>query len=165
MQDFIDRRNNLLQKIYEFRDPDFAQPALLPVNARLNGDPKEVQDQWEELSTKPLTGMTEDEWNGAYRTIRQVFIGPYSSSNNTRLEDEAESESDSDRLSNELTKALEIGKGDMMSDDCEMRQRQAQGMLRLDIDSVLALFTDLSIIKSVLSISIVPLPSFPLGAL
>ena len=157
MQEFIDRRNDLLQKIYEFRDPDFAQPALLPVNARLNGDPKDVQDQWEELSTKPLTGMTEEEWDSAYHTIQQVFTGPYSSADNMRFE--GDNESDPDCLSDELTNALEIGKGDMMLDDCEMKRRQAQGMLRLDIDSVLALFTDLSIIKSVLSISIVPLPT------
>jgi len=157
MQEFIDRRNDLLQKICEFSDPDFAQPSLLPVNARLSGDCKEMQDQWEELCRKPLKGMTEEEWNGAYPTIQQVFTGPYSSGGHTIVEDD--DASDSDCLSNELTKALEIGKGDMMSDDCEMKRRRAQGMLRLDIDSVLALFTDLSVIKSVLSISIVPLPT------
>ena len=157
MQEFIDRRNDLLQKICEFSDPDFAQPSLLPINARLKGDPKDVEDQWEVLSRKPLTAMTEEQWSGAYPTIQQVFIGPYTVVDNTRFEDDDEAHSDS--LSDRMTKTLEIGKGDMMFDDCEMRRRQAQGMLRLDIDSILALFTDLSIIKSVLSISIVPLPT------
>ena len=157
MQEFIDRRNDLLQEIHEFNDPDFAQPSLLPVNARLRGDPKDVEDQWEELCRKPLTGMKEEQWSAAYSTIRQVFTGPYIGVDSTRFG--GDDDADSDCLSNEMTKTLQIGKGDMLSDDCEMRRRQAQGMLRLDIDSILALFTDLSIIKSVLSISIVPLPT------
>jgi len=159
MQEFIDRRDHLLQEIYEFNDPDFAQPSLLPVNARLRGDSKDVEDRWEELCRKPLTGMTEEDWSEGYSAIQQVFTGPYTSVNNTRFEKDDDADSDSDCLSNEMTKTLEMGKGDMMSDDCETRRRQAQGILRLDIDSILALFTDLSIIKSVLSISIVPLPT------
>ena len=157
MQDFIDRRNDLLQEIYEFNDPDFAQPGLLPINARLSGDSKDVQEQWEELCRKPLKGMSEQEWNTAYRTIQRVFTGPYSVSDIARAQDEGED--DSDCTSDELTKTLVMGKGDMMSNDCEIKRRQAQGKVRLDIDSILALFTDLSIIKSVLSISIVPLPT------
>ena len=156
MKEFIHQRDNLLQKIYEFNDPDFAQPSLLPVKARLSGDPKDVQDQWDELCRRPLKGMSKEEWNGAYRTIERVFTGPYPSSDNVRSEDE--DEADSDCRSATITKALEVGKGDMMSDDCEIKRRRARGTIRLDIDSVLGLFTDLSIIKSVLSISIVPLP-------
>ena len=157
MQEFIERRNDLLQRIYEFNDPDFAQPGLLPINARLGGDPKNVQDQWEELCRKPLNGMTEEEWNSAYPTIQQVFTGPYPRGDNMRSEDEHDGDSDSGF--NEMIKTLEIGKGDMTSDGCETKRRKAQGVLRLDIDSILALFTDLSIIKTVLSISIVPLPT------
>ena len=85
MQEFIDRRNDLLQEIHEFNDPDFAQPGLLPVNARLRGDPKDVEDQWEELCRKPMTGMKEEQWSEAYSTIRQVFTGPYIGVDNTRF--------------------------------------------------------------------------------
>ena len=64
MKEFIDRRDLLLQDIYEFNDPDFARPHVLPVNARLRGDPKDVEDHWEELCRKPLTAMTEEQWSG-----------------------------------------------------------------------------------------------------
>ena len=156
MKEFIDRRNDFLQKINDFNDPDFAQPQSLPVNARLPGDPKDdVQDDWEKVCRKPLMGMTEEQWNGCHQTIEQVFTGRCSSDDD-EMENSDEDEDQCGHRRNEMTKTLHIGKGDAMSDESELKRRQAQGKVRLDIDSVLALFTDLSIIKSVLSITIVP---------
>jgi len=153
MEEFIDQRNQLLQEICEFRDPDFAQPEVLPVNARLSGDPEEeVEDQWKDLGGMPLMHMTGEEWNRCYQTIEQVFIGPYPSEKRDRGPDERSGQP------NEMTKTLETGKGDIMFDPSESRRRSARGKVRFDIDSVLALFNDLSVVKSVLSVTIVPLP-------
>lgn len=151
MEGFIRRRKALLQQIPEFADPDFAQPNMLPVNARMSNDPKdEVQDEWKELSGKPLTSMTQEEWNRCHEIIEQIFTGTNSNANN---------QDDDDEDSLEAPPKLEIGKGDMMFDESELNRMLAKGKLRLDIDSVLALFTDLAMIKTVLNISIVPLPT------
>ena len=81
--------------------------------------------------------MSQEEWSGSYRTIQQIFTGPYLSGDRMGVEDE--NDTDSDCLSNEMTKSLEMGKADIMSDDSEMKWRQARGTLRLYNDSILAL--------------------------
>lgn len=150
LREFVERRNELLQQIPEFGDPDFAQPNMLPVNARLPDDPKEeVEDEWNKLSGKPLTSMPREEWNHCYETIERVFTGTNPSGDDQEDDDEPV----------EINRNLEIGKGDMMFDESELNRKLAKGKLRLDIDSVLAVFTDLTFIKTVLNISIVPLPT------
>jgi len=94
-------------------------------------------------------GMTEEQWN-SYRTIERVFTGPYPGDDD--MENEDADVDNHDCRPNEMTKTLEIGKEDMISDESELKRRQARGKVRFDIDSVLALFTDLSIIRSVLPI-------------
>jgi len=92
MKDFIEWRNNLL-RIFEFNDPDFVQPGLLPVNARLAGDPKhDVPDEWNDLCKRPLAWMTEEEWNSCYPTIARVCTRPYDCNINTECEDEDQDE-------------------------------------------------------------------------
>jgi len=56
-----------------------------------------------------------------------------------------------------LDRYLEVGKGDMMFTNSRRREK-ARGEVTLDIDSILALFTDLSVINTMLSISIVANP-------
>lgn len=145
MQEFIDQRDQLLQQMPGWSDPDFAQSDLLPVNARLPGDPKdEVKDEWDELSGKPLSGMSKDDWNRCHPKIERLFTGIYSMG---------------DGQNHESSRALELGKGDMMFDESELNRMHARGKVRFDIDSILSLFTDLSTIKTLLTINIVPLPT------
>ena len=63
MREFIHDRQELLETIPQFADPDFAQPERLPVDARLPGDPDELEEEWKKSSSRPLGHMTPGEWD------------------------------------------------------------------------------------------------------
>ena len=143
MEEFVEHRYNELAKIPDFSDPDFAQLNRLPPNARLADDPKDtIKDEWRKLSGEPLWNMTKVEWQRCCETVGQMFTGQ------SMNIDEDENQ-----------RQLSVGKGDWMTSDSEIHRNHAKGLLRFDIDSVLALFTDLSMIKSMLRLTIVPLPT------
>jgi len=144
LQEFIDERHKLLQQVPEFRDPDFAQPERLPIGARLPEDSNdEIEDEWRKFSKDPLEHMSPREWRKCHQTIKQIFTGG----------DESDDEEgvSSDRY-------LNIGKGDRMFANSRRMREKARGDVTLDIDSTLALFTDLSMIKTVVAISIISNP-------
>jgi hypothetical protein len=144
MQEFIHDRQELLQTIPQFSDPDFAQPERLPVDARLPGDPDhEMKDEWRKWSYTPLSHMTSDEWNQCYETVGQIFTGGDDS-------DDEEGEM--------IDRYLEIGKDDVMFANSSRKRKMARGEATLDIDSVLALFTDLSMINTKIELSILANP-------
>jgi hypothetical protein len=145
MHEFIYDRRELLEKIPQFADPDFAQPERLPVSARLPADQgDEIQDEWKKLSRNPLWHMTPDEWDGCYETVGQMFTGG----------DDSDVE-DGERIH----RYLEIGKDDVMFADSRRKKKMARGETTLDIDSVLALFTDLSMVNTKIVLSIVANPN------
>jgi hypothetical protein len=76
MRDFIDDRQELLRKISQFAEPDFAQPERLLVKARLPYDPEdEVEDEWKKLSGNSFGHMTSNEWNDCHEVIGRIFTG------------------------------------------------------------------------------------------
>lgn len=143
MREFIHDRQELLQTIPQFADPDFAQPERLPVDARLPGDPDELEEEWKKSSSRPLGHMTPDEWDQCHETVGQIFTGGDDS-------DDEEGE--------RIDRYLEIGKDDMMFADSLRKRKMARGEASLDIDSVLGLFTDLSMINTKFELSILANP-------
>src|SRR5579859_765877 len=145
MGDFIDDRRKLLETIPQFVDPDFAQPDRLPVRARLPCDPgHEVEDEWKKLSGNVLSHMTADEWDECQERVHQIFTGG----------------DDSDTEDGEkVDRYLDIGKGDAMFADSQRKRKMARGETTLDIDSVLALFTDLLMINTKIVLSILANPN------
>jgi len=145
MEEFIKDRQELLQQIPEFADPDFAQMDRLPMEARLLPDRNpEVEDEWEKYSESPLMHMESGEWKECQDTIGLMFTGG----------DESE-----DEEGITLDRYLEVGKGDMMFANSKRKREMAHGEVSLDIDSILALFMDLSVINTVISLSIVSNPA------
>jgi hypothetical protein len=145
MQEFNNDRQQLLDKIPQFLDPDFAQPDRLPVSARLRDDPgSELDDEWKKLSSNPLSHMTANEWNDCHEIVGQIFTGG----------------DDSDAEDGEkVDRYLEIGKDDAIFAESLRKRKMARGDTTLDIDSILALFTDLSMIKTKIVLSIVANPN------
>ena len=141
MEEFVKNRLRLRQRIAEFGDPDFAQVERLPVEARrMEDQDDDVEDEWRKFSQDQLGHMTANEWKRCHKTVGYIFTGG----------DESDKE-DGVRVD----RYLEVGKGDMMFANSRRRREKARGEVSLDIDSILALFTDLSVINTVVGISIV----------
>ena len=87
--------------------------------------------------------MTVEEWKDCYQTIETIFTG-------------GDNSDDEDAI--KLDRYLEVGKGDVMFANSQIRREKARGEVTFDIDSILALFTDLSVIKTVIAISIIANP-------
>ena len=144
-QDFTKDRGSLLSKIPAFEPPDFADPCNLPLTARKPEDQHldEIPDQSANTNTLPFSHMNSAEWEECYKVVSQVFTGHY------RQPGERQ----------EVDRHLEVGKGDLMSSQSRWDRRQAQGSVTIDIDSTLALFTDLSVINTVLKFTVVANPA------
>src|SRR5579859_4437463 len=144
MEEFVEDCRRLRQRIPEFTDPDFAQVERLPADARPREDQDDdIEDKWRKFSQDPLGHMTANEWKRCHKTIGNILTGG----------DESDME-DGVRVD----RYLEVGKGDMMFANSRRRREKARGEMSLDIDSILALFTDLSVINTVVAISIVANP-------
>ena len=155
MKEFMEQRQELLQSIPQFKDPDFAQMDRLPARARLlrdsdsdsNSDSdieSEIEDESKKLSRNPLTHMTKEEWKECYDVVGQIFTG-------------GDDSGDEDGI--KLDRYLEVGKEDVMFANSKRKREMARGEVTLDIDSILALFTDLSVINTVINISIISNPT------
>ena len=144
MKEFVNDHFELLQKIPEFANPDFTQINRLPAKARLlDIADVDVLDEWTQFSQDPLWHMTMNECKKCHQTIGHVFTGG--------------DESD-DEEGERLDRYLHIGKDDIMFVNSQLKKDKAHGEVTLDIDSILALFTDLSVINTVIAISIIVNP-------
>lgn len=144
MQDFVNDRYELLQKIPEFEDPEFAKGDHLPADARLMGEPDDMSEtEWKQWSDKPFGHMTMDQWKNCCETVGLIFTGG----------DESDDE-DGERMD----RYLDLGKEDLMFANQRRKRELARGEASLDIDSVLALFTDLSMIKTTIEITVISNP-------
>jgi hypothetical protein len=144
MKEFVSERDKLLQRIPDFGDPDFAQTNRLPTDARLSGDEgEEIEDQWRKLSGKPLWHMTSDQWKECHEIVGRILTG-------------GDDSDDEDGI--KLNRYLEIGKDDMVLANSSRKREMARGEATLDVDSVLALFTDLSMINTEIAFSIIANP-------
>jgi hypothetical protein len=148
MRDFIDDRQELLRTIPQFAEPDFTQPERLPVKTRLPYDPEdEVKDEWKKLSGNSFGHMTSNEWNDCHEVISRMFTG----GDDSDVEDGG---SDVENREN-VDRYFEMGQDDAMFSKSPRKRKLTRGTTTLDIDSVLALFTDLSMIKTKIVLSIV----------
>lgn len=143
MKEFIKDRQRLFERIPEFSDPDFAQIDRLPAIARLPGDDDEIEDDWRKLSSGFLSHMSADEWRKCHETIGKVFTG---------------GDDSDDEDGTRLDRYLEVGKDDAIFANSREKREMARGEVSIDVDSVLALFTDLSMINTMISISVIANP-------
>jgi len=134
MLEFNKKRFQIFERVQEIFEPDFALPARLPNKTRGRTSHAE---EWRNHSSDPLGHMSVEKWDQNWRHFQNLFTG------------------DHDGL-----KKLEIGKDyDISHSESENLRRISRGNVTVDIDSVLAMFTDLSVIKSILKVSIVSNPA------
>jgi len=135
MSEFIEKRFQIFNRVPELFEPDFAMTNRLPKEAREH--PSDVEDQWRKHLGDPIGHMSVQKWDQNWQHFQDLFTG------------------DHDGL-----KQLAIGKDcDISHSNEEDLQRISRGKVMIDIDSILAMFTDLSVINSVLKISIVSNPA------
>jgi hypothetical protein len=87
--------------------------------------------------------MEPEEWDRCHDVVRQVLTG----GDDTDEEDGVKSD-----------RYLEVGKDDIMFAESRTKRDKRHGEISMDIDSILALFTDLSIIRTVIKVSIISNP-------
>jgi hypothetical protein len=133
MFEFIKMRNEICDEIPTLAEPDFAQDSRLPAEAR-NRQDDYTEDNWEKCLKNPLDHMTTREWRESSGKIKELFTG------------------------GEEPKHLAIGKSDITFARDAHKRNMAKGQVTFDIDSVMATFTDLSVINTVIGISIVSNP-------
>ena len=144
MEEFIHDRYELLETIPDFEDPEFAKGENLPVEARLVGEPDDMNEtEWKQWSSKPFHHMTIHQWKDCCESIGRLFTG-------------GDDSDDEDGV--RMDRYLKLGKGDLVFSGRRTKREMARGEASLDIDSILALFTDLSMIKTGIEISIVSNP-------
>lgn len=136
MSQFIESRNDICEKFPEIGLPDFAEANRLPKEARdISDNEDHYEDEWEKHLKDPLNHVSEQKWRKSWRYVQALFTGEGHPKN------------------------LQLGfKDDIASSIDKHYRRIAQGEATLDIDSILALFTDLSTIKTSMKISIVSNP-------
>lgn len=135
MSEFVEKREEILDHVPEFAEPDFALEDRLPWQARLSKSKSkwDCKDDWEKHLKEPLAHMTERRWKRKWRSIEHLFTG------GTQI------------------RRLCIGKDDDISRSRSTAERRtAQGKATVDIDSILAMFTDLSVIATAINICITP---------
>ena len=133
MSEFVNARNEILQQFPILAEPDFAQDDRLPAEAR-NYENDGMNDNWAKRLTDSLDHMTAEEWNGSWMKVKELFTG------------------------GEELKHLAIGKNDITFSKSRVKRKMAKGQVAFDIDSILAMFTDLSVINTVIGISIISNP-------
>ena len=134
MKQFIEKRRAIIDSIPEFIEPDFAEDERLPLNLRdlTDDEYEDAEDEWELKRKRPLAHMDRRSWKEKYQDIRKLFTG---------------GEDDDSKLFN-------IERDDMSS--APRAGPLAVSDVTMDFDSLLALFADLSTIKSTIDITVVP---------
>jgi len=136
MSQFIAEREEIIFSNAPYLlEPDFALEERLPKEARIYIDEPtyEANDIWVKHRSDPLSHMTKQEWDRQCENIERVFTG------------------------GEVPKQLQIGKDDDISNDVD-KNILTRGQVTIDIDSILALFTDLAIIRTVLNVCVTSNP-------
>ena len=135
MSQFIAEREQIFEPVPELVEPDFAQNHRLPEEVRLY--PVVCKDEWMKHLKDRLNHMTPEQWNEHHwDKVEELFTGGSEPRN------------------------LRIGKDDDITFSRNKYKRQiARGQTTVDIDSILALFTDLSMVNILIRISIVSNPT------
>ena len=133
MTEFVNARNEILQQFPILAEPDFAQDDRLPAEARIYEN-DDINDNWTKRLTDSLDHMTAKEWNESWAKMKELFTG------------------------GDEPKHLAIGKSDITFSKSRVKQKMAKGQVTFDIDSILAMFKDLSVINTVIGISIISNP-------
>jgi hypothetical protein len=132
MSQFVEERQSVLDLLGEDGLPDFAKDNQLPKEFRAN---QNGEDEWKERCRDRLSHVSTDTWE-----------------ENSPLFESAMTNADCCNLC--------LGHEDDLASSTDKRERRfAQGDVTLDIDSVLAAFTDLSVINTPIRFSIVSNPS------
>lgn len=133
MSEFIKAREEIFDQVPTLAEPDFAQDERLPAEARMY-DNDDIQDDWKKHLKVGLDHMTAREWNRSWGKMKELFTG------------------------GEQPKHLAIGKNDVTFSSDRNKRNMAKGQATIDIDSILAIFTDLSVIDTMIGISIISNP-------
>jgi hypothetical protein len=134
MAEFIRARHRIFDEVPALAEPDFARDTRLPTESRNYVDDDDVEDSWEQELCDPLDHMTAREWRKGSSCIKELFS------------------------CGEDCKNLAVGKSDITFTRSEAKRIIARGQATIDIGSILAMFTDLSVIKTVIGISIMSNP-------
>jgi hypothetical protein len=131
MKTFVDYRSR-----FKLPDPDFARDEYLPPEARANNEPDMLILNLERKTLKTsLSHSSSTEWRKVgNHSFRRALTGM--------------NEGEDVRL-------FHIGSGDLMHHPLRSIQNMAKGSVTVDIDSVLLLFTDLSLIQCTIDISMI----------
>jgi len=140
MAEFVEDRLSTMESVRELGRPDFANNDRLPPRNRTyyEDEPNEydVEDLSTQLEGAPLSHMSASRWSETCEDTEKLFVGaPTSIPGQTGLPN------------------LEVGKDcDISTSEDAEKRAKSQGELTLDIDSILALFTDLSAIQTSINI-------------
>ena len=139
MSQFIDHRHYLAFKAPDIAKPDFALDERLPDEAKIgvdeNGDFESTGDTWKKHIKDPLSHLTPKQWNQQWEVMQELFTG------------------------GETEPKLEVGMEDISTSESYVKRNIAAGTVTIDIDSILALFTDLSTIASTINICVTSNPN------
>lgn len=141
ISEFLEKRDEILDSLPIMAEPDFAQEHRLPKPARIYLGQAELKDEWEKYLKAPLDHITDEEWDQCWHQFEHLLSGGSEPKN------------------------LRVGKKDDISISEDSREKDmARGEASIDIDSILAMFTDLSAINTVIRISVLSNPTKNLGA-
>ena len=144
LKDFIRQRDRIWSSSPSFIPPDFADATLLPSEARLEYEDSEseLEDGWEtgNAGDVPLFRTSPSDWKECHTNVGLLLTGG------------ADSDDDGDDDGTRLNRYLDVGRGDKLS--TLSTRRMAQGIVTFDLDSALAVFADLSVIRALISISV-----------
>jgi hypothetical protein len=133
----VREREEIFDRVPELRQPDFAQEERLPPIARFDDEPG-LKDDWEKHLKDSLSHMSREEWESAWKDIQELFTGG---------------------ITTEVNRQLSLAKDDLSCSGHRSQRNIAKGQAIIDIDSILAMFTDLSMIQSAISFCITSNPA------
>jgi hypothetical protein len=140
LKDFIRQRDRIWSSSPSFIPPDFADATFLPSGARLESEDSDLEDSWEtgNVGDTPLFRTSPNDWKECHENVGLLLTGG--------------TDSDDDGNGIRLNRYLNMGKGDKLS--APSTRQMAQGVVTFDLDSALAVFSDLSAIHAMILISI-----------
>jgi len=148
IESFTSERSGLLSHAHALENPEFAYDNRLPRQARLNHEDSD-EDEWEngEIATASLTRVSPGDWKRGYQHLELMFTG------GPATDDEGD-ESRPRSKRRRLNRYLDLSIRNLLDSPHHDERRRAEGDISFDIDSVLAIFSDLSAINTDVYISI-----------
>ena len=142
---FVARRQFIINELGEDGLPDFAQNDRLPHKARVQRcyetesqiQTDDVKDEWRKHCRRPLSHVTATKWDEHWDFFEAIFT------------------EEPDRSNLCLWHEDDVASKSNRCYDCQF----AEGEVTLDIDSILAMFTDLSVINAPIRFSIMSNPA------